>query len=609
MSDISYSFSLPQHTQESSGDALTWSFNGTRNFPGPAGTSILYRALTDKRLIAQPELLHAMRHCNHFRTLESHAANILESLPELREAPEDVVNTLIGVRDAGLLESSKQAWDRLSTTAVPPLDIGCRVFILTCDRPAALSRLLNALSKKPLPRPIEGICVIDDSRNASHIEENHAIVSDAQSAFSVPLSHFDIAARNELIKALEERLPEHCADISFLLDRHYWGGSPTYGLARNLALLLSVGKNALVLDDDVIPEAIAPPLAAHRLSIGTANQRQAVFHGDSKALNQHMMALSESPLTLMLEHLGQPIGHVLTSSLPGHGALAGWDGELTTLINSHSRLLLSQCGSWGDPGTAGNSWPFFLEEPTIKRLLNAGANTEALLSARASWFGYRGPVISQFGTMSQLTGISNNVLLPPYLPAGRGEDILFGILVLRMHPDSAVFNEGWAIRHEPLEDRKQRGGIKPLSANADMSLLADWLGRAPADQWGLSAKQRLIVVAEEINRLSMMEDDAIADIIAAELVSKAGSLLSGCFSQIDIAERLVSSPGYDQWIQFLHATRDSLVTRIQHPDATPLEHVSKHVGDLTVLRTRGRHFASALRAWPSLIAAMGEIEI
>ena len=46
------------------------------------------------------------------------------------------------------------------------------------------------------------------------------------------------------------------------------------------------------------------------------------------------------------------------------------------------------------------------------------------VDARASWLGYDGPTLTKHGVMSQLTGYDASHLLPPFMPAFRGEDRL-----------------------------------------------------------------------------------------------------------------------------------------------------------------------------------------
>ncbi len=120
----------------------------------------------------------------------------------------------------------------------------------------------------------------------------------------------------------------------------------------------------------------------------------------------------------MLKSLGQSLGRVLNANLSGASALKGIDGRLTTPFGADSRIHLSQCGTWGDPGTVDSGWIFFQPEASIKRLLNNPSGPEKLLAARASWLGYRGTTIGPYGTLSQLTGLDHRTLLPPLLACG-----------------------------------------------------------------------------------------------------------------------------------------------------------------------------------------------
>jgi hypothetical protein len=280
--------------------------------------------------------------------------------------------------------------------------------------------------------------------------------------------------------------------------------------------------------------------------------------------------------------------------------LAGWDGELLARFTAQSPILMTQCGSWGDPGTGSGEWAYFLHQSSVQRLLALDSDLEQTLAARASWFGYRGPTISQYGTLSQLTGLANHTLLPPYLPVGRGEDIFFGLLLQRMYPTSAVLNEGWAIRHAPLEDRASRGALLPLDVTAGMATVGDWIGREAADQWGQTPEANLMAVSEQIMRLSTMGTQALTELANQEAVSKASSLLRRCFEQIDQLAQMESEPGYPQWRGFLEQTRDQLVQRIQAPNADPLSAVMNAGGGEARLRATGQQLAQALRAWPRI---------
>ena len=611
MTDINFSVAAGAPPQSGPASPL-WSFHGVRMLAGPGGSVILHKIRGDRRMIVQPDVAEALRLCMPFRTIEAHTRNIIEALPALKEHAEHTRQTLQSLADAGLFESSEACWARLTAPqpAAKP-DVTARVFILTCDRPRALNRLLSGLREYPLPNTVEGIWIIDDSRQAGHVEENASIIADQATGAKVPVVHVDLAAREDLIQHLKGVLPAHAENIEWLLDRSYWGKAATYGQARNVALLLSVGKRALVLDDDIIPQAIAPPLSATSLRFGSANDREAVFYASKEALMQHALPLPESPLALMLESLGQSLGTLLPQHLKGHAALSGFDGELLDRHTHEARAIMTQCGSWGDPGTADGNWVVNLPTASIKKLLDDSTPLEQRLGGPAHWMGYRGPLLTHYGTLSQLTGIDHRALLPPYLPAGRGEDVLFGILLQRLYPESAVWNEGWAIRHEPVEERSERGKLTPFSVKPSTTLLADWLGREPADQWGLTPGQRLAGVADQVQRLATMERDALESLVRQELVSKRSALLRQCMGHLSRTVEMTDLAGAHEWQRFLERSRDQLVAEIQTPEPNPLHDrlQGSDVTNIAALRAHGQHLTEALSAWPDICAAAEDFRI
>ena len=86
------------------------------------------------------------------------------------------------------------------------------------------------------------------------------------------------------------------------------------------------------------------------------------------------------------------------------------------------------------------------------------ANTsepEEVLARTNGWLGYRGATIGAYGTLSQLTGLDHRALLPPTYQRA-AEKISISGHAQRLHPESAVFNEGWAVPHYPVEDDHSR---------------------------------------------------------------------------------------------------------------------------------------------------------
>lgn len=607
MTDVNYSFSVGEQANTFGAHKPVYSFYGIKAVAGPEGTILLLNPRTHQKMMVQPEVADALRHCSTFRTLEAHAKHLTTVFEPLREHPDVALQTLQAVREAGMFESAETTWQRLThgQSQQPVINAPCRVFILTCDRPTALDRLLESLAAHPIPEQVEGIWVIDDSRRAASIEQNSALVKSHAERLARPLHHFDLEGREQLIAHLKSNLPGKERTVDFLLGRNHWGRAPTYGLARNLALLLSVGQQALVLDDDVVAEAIAPPLAPSELRFGHPNDREAVLYGSRDEAARHRLAMECSPLDLMLDALGTSLSGLIQRSFAGPAALAGVDGQRLARYSAHTHLLLTQCGSWGDPGISGRAWPIYLPEASRERTLNANNALEDLLAARSVWMGYRGPTLTETSTMSQLTGIEHRALMPPYLPAGRGEDLLFALMMQRLHPEAAVWNAGWSIRHEPVDDRQTDGTLTPLRENIGLSTLAEWLGREPKDQWGLSPQRRLAGIAEEVRRLAEMAEADLNALLSEEQLSRIGASLTRVMQQLNAASDTPETANQATWRTFLEASRDQLVTQVQTPEVQPLNDVAQYFGaeGLTTLRQLGHEFADALEAWPDVCVA------
>ena len=602
MSDFNFSYSIGSSPSLAGEPAPLWSFNSATVLPCMGNTVTLHNCRNNQGMLVQSEVAHALSFCAPFRSMDAHLEHILAAMPPLRDTSEDARDILTSIRDAGFMESSDAAWRRLCLEVTPLESTPARVFILTCDRPEALQRLLGSLCGRSIDSAIESLWVIDDSKQPESQGRNAEIIAAVKERIPVPVHHVDAAMQQALNNHLLTSAPQHETSLAFLLDVERWSGKPTFGRARNVSLLLSVGYRALVLDDDILLQAIAPPRAGHGLKLATAGDREAAFYESLEALAKHALDTTHDPLTQILGNVGQVLGNLMHGSLSGPADLAGWDGGLLSRYDAQSPVLLNQCGSWGDPGTGDGSWIFFLPEHSIKSLMTAQQPLEHLLATRANWMGYRGPTLSTYGTLSQLTGFDHRGLLPPYFPAGRGEDVLFGVMLQRVHPDSLVLSEGWAIRHEPLESRAERAALEPLSAAPSKNTLADWLGREPEEEKGLTAARRLLGVSDDVKNLAQMEVDALERLVGEQLASKRTSLLARCTQHLEQLSGMNTSANTAAWSEFLSQTQAGLIEALQSPEPAPV--ASLFEGDSMTteasVREMGNQFADALSAWPEI---------
>ena len=602
MSDFNFSYSIGSPPGRADESAPLWSFNSAAVLPCTGNTVTLHNARNNQGILVQGEVAHALSFCAPFRSMDAHLEQILSAMPPLRDNPEDARNILTGIRDAGFLESAESAWQRLCVDVTPHESTPARVFILTCDRPEALERLLGSLCDRSIDPAVDSLWVIDDSKQAASQPRNAEIIAAVKARIPVPVYHVDAAVQQALNDQLLTSAPQHGACVSFLLDAEPWSGRPTYGRARNMSLLLSAGYRALVLDDDIVLQAIAPPRATRGLKLANAGDREAAFYESPEALAQHALDTGHDPLTQLLGNVGQALGNLMLSALSGPADLAGWDGALLSRYSAHSPVLLNQCGSWGDPGTGDANWIFFLPEQSIKSLMALEQPLEHLLAARANWMGYRGPTLSAYGTLSQLTGLDHRRLLPPYFPVGRGEDVLFGIMLQRVQPNSPVLSEGWAIRHEPVDNRANLGSLTALSATPGMNTLADWLGRESEGEKGLTPARRLQGISDDVKKLAESDIDTLERLVGEQLASKRTSLLARCTQHLEQLSGMDTSANATAWSAFLSQTQAGLIEDLQRPEPAPLASLFGGDSQTTEASARdmGNQFADALSAWPEI---------
>ena len=605
MTDLDFSYTISAPNLSSDTQTSLWSFNSVKLLPFDANTTALHNTRTNQGLLVQAEVAHALSLCKAFQSLDVHLENIMAAMPPLREKPEDARNILNYVKNEGFLESNSSAWQRLTNEVAHHHNSPSRLFILTCDRTEALARILENMVHLDLDSSIESIWVIDDSRKQASLDQNAGIISSLSDKFSVSVHHVEKLLQRELVDHLIETLPKHAPSISFLIDSNEWISAATYGRARNLALLLSVGFRAVILDDDIILQAIAPPSAGRQLKLGSPSDREAQFYKDHDHLMQHALNMGGDPVTLMLRNVGQTLGGLAKSRLSSPADLRGWDGDALSRHDSRSPILLNQCGTWGDPGTDDGNWIFFLPDSSITNLMEAGHGIKDLLAANSCWFGYRGETLSKYGVMSQITGLDHRNLLPPYFPAGRGEDLLFGIMLQRIHRDSLVLSEGWSVRHKPIESRPDRTGLTPLAALPGLHTLIDWLGREPEDQWGLSPQRRMQSLADDVHSLCEMDTEDLERLAGAQLASKRLNLLAKCSNHMAQLHTKDETSNTQIWTEFLSETQKSLVDALQSSEAHPITAAleNRASADWSSLRGMGGKFASSLEAWPQICSA------
>ncbi len=592
-------------------DEELWSFTGIELITLPGELTLLLDRHSGKRQMVRREVGIALTYCEAFRTLRGHAEHLVATLPQLGGQVEPVVPVLAQIRDAGLMTKADEALRRLTgaeSRAEPsPVD----VFIITCDRPAAVKRLLNSMAAAPtrdLPRQYT---LIDDSRDDEAISENQRLVAAHNQTSDFRVKYFGLNEREQLINGLIDECPSHASSIRFLLDRAHWSDLPTYGLSRTLALLLGINSRVVVFDDDVLCEAVRSPFPGSGVQFGSITGRSATFWENADAQALQKRNLSDSPIALITRQLGQTLGQGLNSLSHGGVAaesLAGANGAFVRTLRSTSKILQTQCGTWGDPGTGGGHWIAELDVESVDRLLATPGGVMNTVDARATWLGYPTPTLTKTGVMSQITGYDASQLLPPFLPALRGEDGLFAYMLIAMHPDGLVLNHDWSVPHLPLDGRSSRGLKGAIPALGGVALLTRWIGDGINLGTQRTPEQHLSDLSERIETLCGTSEDELLAWGRGELAHFHAAQLDTYQHQLAHAEGLQSA----NWSQYLERGHNEMLAALQGEptlaDLLGLESQTSAI-QLDEIRAGGRAFAEALRAWPEIWRSAARINI
>jgi hypothetical protein len=553
-----------------------------------------------KQQFFAPMVVDALKTCTLFDTIEGHTRRLCNTRPELKGQEESVRSTLAQLEEQGFLLKSTDIVPRLLTESRGPL-APSRVFIITCDRPDAVERLLESMLRAGNISRHEAIFLVDDSRSTDHQRANEELVARFNLRSAKDAIYFGPAEQQQLMAGLISALPEAERGIRFLIDPTKWAGKKTYGRSRNVALLLSVGRRAVMLDDDILCEAIKPPFEAEGIDL--KGRRQAAFYADRDTLMASAVKADTDPISGHLKYLGQNLGFALSDIGDGsltRDCLQGANAAMLNELEAETPVLITQCGSWGDPGTGSAHWVLGLDESSIERLVNAPHGMSAALENRCSWFGCTRPTLHKMAFMSQMTGLDNSHLLPPYFPAFRGEDLLFASMVEAMYHHGAVLEYDWCVPHLPLDDRSDRGLREPIAGEGGIKLFTRYLVENIDYKDSSNPERRLLGMAGDARRMAERSDkDLVLDYRREQAKGEADGLYRANL-RYQAAKELPSA----NWQAYVSRALEECENSISR-EHTPLD--INGVGDeiseqelLTEFRDLVLSWAAALECWSAV---------
>jgi hypothetical protein len=484
-------------------------------YPVHDGNLLLHNTRNGKRAMVKPEVYASLMNCRQFKTLDQHTTHLIDSNPDMQDQRADVRNVLQTMLDAGMMVSGKKFCDSLkSKTETRKEESGGPVVaIITWERPQALERLLNSIADNCETEKLHRVYVIDDSRKAENISQNQSLVKNCKSKIKAPLLYFGQDEQQLLLDSLAKRLPEHDNAIRFLAEQSRWRSHWTSGLARNLALLVSVGHRLVMMDDDTICDVYNPPQPKPNITF-SGEPRESVFFSSEQEWAQQHQPINPDPINRHMQCLGLTFSEALDVLGQQHLKPAGFSNSTAQLIselNTDSPVLITECGTLGCPGTNRNTWLPDMAPESLKRMLASEQQTNNALNSRLVWNGRNQPHFAPRPNMSAVTGFDNRQLLPPYLPFLRGEDRLFGNMLDFIYPSAITLDYPWAIPHLPIPQRQWREQDLDFTTGDSFPLFfVDQVSAEKSSCLSTTPVERLSALSSWFYRLSVASTDAMA---------------------------------------------------------------------------------------------------
>lgn len=422
--------------------------------------------------------------CRGSRSLDEHAAlaaRALGSASPGAAAARSLVETLAL---AGLLPGEDDLRERAASARVerdpPAIEM---LGIPTNGRPAGLRACLAAHGERARAAGRSLTFVVADGAIGDAALATAGVLRElAAEGLAIRTASRADRERFAPLLASRSRVDRDLVDFALLGDARL--GADT-GANRNAVLLDAAGTAFVFTDDDVRPRAARAPRDAASTAPppgDAASKARSAERLDARAMRggasgEAIRFVSGDPSEMWFADPGAPIvpddrledvdpialhASMLGADVAGEFVAAGATGDASAagatffrrLFRRGGRVAITQLGSAGDHGMASSFGLLLLTGASRARLV---ASEARFLHAITRRIVRRSPAIAAIADgasfMPMSAGLDARSVLPPFAPAGRDSDGLFGALVRMCVPDAFSGHLPWAIEHVPEEPR------------------------------------------------------------------------------------------------------------------------------------------------------------
>lgn len=558
--------------------------------------------------IIPTETAGLLESCNRFDSIENHArAGDPQGSSKLASLLAEFVQL------GWMIE--KDSWMQSFRSPPPPQPQDTRgrgiesLAIITCNRPRSLEATVHSYAsefvKEGRSIPIQ---VMDDSRSSAIQQQNVEVLRELQKRHGIPIEYAGIPERTEFARCIASQSSISAEVVDFALLPSPDGGN-TCGANRNCQLLASTGSSFLTVDDDTINySALHPDPDPHLRFSSDCDPCDYWFFESFKELEDsfptvHGQWLNKLESTLGMTAAGLTPSHSLDTS-DDFGSispdrLAGASG---------GQIAFVVAGLWGDPGW-GAPYGYagiplgalLLNDESHERLVSNRERYRHALTSRVVLRASRSLCLgSMRGAGAGFLGINNRLMLPPFPPSGRSQDLLFGEFSEYCLPEVWTAYLPQAVVHRPEKQRSFWPGehLRTASGVAWSNLVSEAVRSCPLPAFRTTPEARMIALGNHLIEMGNLSSADFETWASRAMIDQANRHLDILNKSI---QRRSNSP--DFWISDILKYRSLLQEAARRENYWQPLDFSGRSCNLTMVRSMQDALCKLgrlLAAWPAL---------
>jgi hypothetical protein len=564
-------------------------------FPAGDGLSLAYARDSGAAAFYRADVLGLLASCREFRTIDQHVREYQAVTGSGLEVSA-LRRELVRLSRAGFLVSP----DGLCPGAgggpalLSPLST---IVIPTRDRVPLLRRAISGYAENCARHGRRADFVVaDDSAGLGTRRDCLAMLGQLSRHLDIDIFYAGTKEKSAFISRLASAggIPGEVVRFACLPGR---GSGVTVGANRNALLLDTAGERILSVDDDTVCKVAVPPGRAEGIDLHSGgNPLELWFFQDREEALTAVRYAEEDVLGRHGHYLGAAPAPALAAA--GPESFRHCDPALLRRVRAaDSRIRVTANGVTGDCGWDNPDFHLFQDGATFARLVSSPDGFRVARVTREMVQAVTRTTITAGGDpkFAMCMGLDNTDLLPPFLPAGRAEEVAFGAIL------TACFSHVYAA-HLPMLVQHDPAARKRFPAEGMFTISpGSWLQSCIAQfDAGLAASPatRLPRLGHFLTDLGQLPDRAFDEFARLIAWTSMGGLIGSLEDRLAGPEPV---PAY--WAREAR----QFIARARRNALAPAEEWYASVGGREALKQLLQQFGQVLIWWPAIAGAAREL--